>query len=340
MMMGSWEELSGRARLARKLVNCGVLLLIGAVSTARAAERDVLVSSRFSNNVLRYDGVTGAFVGVFASGHGLANPNGVAYGPDGNLYIGLGDDAKVMRFNGLTGAYIDDFVPAGSGGLGGVRDIAFGLDGDLYVNSGTTDKVLRYDGDTGSFVGVAAEGHGMRGPVGLTVGSNGDLFIGAALSNTIYQFTTSGAFVRSFTTGGSHRQATGVAFGTDGLLYVAESVTNEVMRLDVGTGVFSGPFATTGLSTPIYMTFGPDGSLLTGSFGNDSVARFDPVTGASLGTFIASGSGGLDGTHDIVFMPVPGPSSVVMAGMAIAACQRRRRCTRRAAAYCRGLGPD
>lgn len=37
--------------------------------------------------VLRYDGTTGAFRGVFADDTHLTSPLGIIFGPDGNLYV-------------------------------------------------------------------------------------------------------------------------------------------------------------------------------------------------------------------------------------------------------------
>jgi hypothetical protein len=111
---------------------------------AQAATPDLLVSSRFSDNVLRYDGQTGAFKAVFASGNGMDNPNGIAFGPDGHLYVGLGDSGRVMVHDGVSGAWLRDFVtPAGSGGLTGARAITFLPDGDLLVASGASSQILR-----------------------------------------------------------------------------------------------------------------------------------------------------------------------------------------------------
>lgn len=278
------------------------------ICAAPAAARDLLVSSRFSNTIIRYNDATGALVRTFASGPELQNPNGIAYGPDGNLYVGLGDAGAILRYNGQTGAFIDTFVPAGLGGLASVRDIAFGPDGNLYADSGTTKQVLRYSGSTGAFLGIAAAGGGLNGPVGLTFGPDGSMYVGGALSNRIYRFSPAGTLLRTYSPG-TLSNATGVAIGLDGMLYASMSVSNVVARFNPDTGALLGTFgAGTGLNTAIYSTIAPGGDLLVGSFGDDSVRRFDPVTGASHGVFIAPGLGGLDGTHDMVFMPVPGPT--------------------------------
>lgn len=90
---------------------------------ARASQADLLVTSFHTNNVLRYDGETGAFVGVFAAGGGLLNPGGLEYGPDGKLYVaGLNSD-NVLRYNGQTGEFIGVF--ASGGGLDSPEDVTF-----------------------------------------------------------------------------------------------------------------------------------------------------------------------------------------------------------------------
>ena len=43
----------------------------------------------------------------------------VAFGPDGHLYVSSYGTDSVLRYNGSTGAFINTFVPSGSGGLSG-----------------------------------------------------------------------------------------------------------------------------------------------------------------------------------------------------------------------------
>lgn len=270
-----------------------------------ASAGDLLVSSRFNSHVLRYNAVTGSFVSVFASGYGMANPNGIAYGPDGNLYVGNGDEGRVLKLDGQTGDFLGDFVtPATPGGLAGARAIAFGPDGNLYVDSGATNNVLVYDGTTGAFLRVAAQGNGMIGPVGLTFGPDGNLYVGAALSNAVYVFDPSGSFLRSFNCGSTFSNATGVLFDAAGRLLVAQSVSNNVLAFNAATGACLGIAATGGgLSIPIAMIPAPDGKLLVGSFNNDAVIKYDLATTLPLGNFVARRAGGLDGTHNFAYVP-------------------------------------
>jgi len=281
------------------------LLLLVLAGALPAHAQDLLVSSRFSDNVLRF-GLDGTPKGVFAQGNGLDNPNGIAYGPDGHLYVGLGDVGRVMVFDGASGAYLRDFVsPATAGGLSGCRAIAFLPGGDLLVDAGPNDQVLRYRAGTGTFAGVFAGEAGLRGPVGLTVGPDGNVYVGAALSNAVRVYSPAGVLLRTLPSPIPHANATGVAFHPDGRLLVAQSVSNVVLKLDPQSGA-GGVFASGGgLQVPIHLIFHPNGELLVGSFLTDRIIRYDGNTGAVLGDFVAAGAGGLDGTHNFAFMPTP-----------------------------------
>jgi hypothetical protein len=147
--------------------------------SGRGHALDLYVSSLGTDSVLRYDGTTGEFLGEFvASGAGgLAEPEGLTFGPDGNLYVAslafeTSDGPRaVLRFQGPSGstpgAFIDEFIPPGAGGLETPLGVLFGPDGngdgnlDLYVSNsegsggspwGKNATVKRYDGVTGVFI--------------------------------------------------------------------------------------------------------------------------------------------------------------------------------------------
>jgi DNA-binding beta-propeller fold protein YncE len=165
---------------------------------------DLLVSSRFNSRVLRYDADTGTFLSVFGFGHDLANPNGIAFGPDGNLYVASRDSHVVFRYNGSTGAFLGVFTSGG--GLNDPVGITFGPDGNLYVASRVTDKVLRFNGQTGVFLDefVPEASGGLQDPHGLVFGPDGNLYVASQGTSSVLRYNgTTGAFINAFVTSGS-----------------------------------------------------------------------------------------------------------------------------------------
>ncbi len=71
------------------------------------------VANRDTNDVRKFNGNTGAFLGVFASGHGLDKVDGFDFGPDGNIYVSGRISNTVVRFDGRSGAFIDTFISSG-----------------------------------------------------------------------------------------------------------------------------------------------------------------------------------------------------------------------------------
>src|SRR5262249_5907933 len=76
------------------------------------------------DQVVRYDGLDGAFIDTLVPRHagGMYQPWGVLFGPDGNgdgrndLYVSTGEFTgngqlkAVLRYDGMTGAFIDVFT--------------------------------------------------------------------------------------------------------------------------------------------------------------------------------------------------------------------------------------
>lgn len=259
----------------------------------------LLVSSQFTDRVLRYNGLTGAFDAIFASGGGLDQPAGLVIGPDGNLYVSGFSSDTVVRFNGQTGALVSVF--ASGSGMNGPEGLLFGPDGNLYVANWGTDTVLRYNGTTGAFMNVFASGGGLDYPIDMVFGPDGNLYVSGYYSDAVHRYNgTTGAFMGLFASGGGMDGPIGLAFGPDGNLYVSSRNPEKILRYNGATGAFMGGFASGGgLSVSYDLAFGPDGNLYVASLGTDNVLRFNGSTGALIGTF-ASGSG-LDQPTFLVF---------------------------------------
>jgi len=298
--------------LATGLLAC---LATATLSTPTQAQASLLVASRFTDEILRYDGASGAFLGVFASGGGLDNPVGLTFGPDGDLYVASGDTSQVLRYDGTSGAFLGVF--AEGGGLNGARQVNFGPDGDLYVGSGAGNAVLRYDGTTGAFVGVFASGGNLQGPTSFTFGPDGDLYVGSVNNDRIKRYDgTTGTYLGNFVStnlDGPHD----LAFGPDGALYVSNAFLPRIQRFDGTTGAFLGTFILDGaLTFALGLCWDEEGRLLVVNQGGNEVRRYDGVTGAYLDSLVTPGSGGVSAPLFAAFEPRPGLALALSPGLA------------------------
>lgn len=104
---------------------------------------------------------------------GLYTPQAMAFGPDGNLYIGGGTfgNLGVRRYDPTTGAFIDFFAKTGSDRYVPLG-IAFGPDSNLYVAT-SASNVMRFNYPTGTFMDffVPDGGGGLTAPFHLTFGA-------------------------------------------------------------------------------------------------------------------------------------------------------------------------
>lgn len=238
------------------LVTVLVFGVICMFSSAPVAHADLLVGTdgppdfgavrRFSN--------TGVYLGDFTSGGPpLDGPAAVQFGPDGNLYVLTGSNT-VLRYNGVTGVFIDVFIPEGSNGLDDAKDMIFGPDGNLYIANnenpantiGEGGEVLRFNGTTGAFIGSFIQNGAGQGPTTNT--------------DTVCE-------------------AMSMAFGPDGFFYLGNDPRDcacqgtscyNVMRFDATTGQYIDtpfPAGFMGLYDPNGMTIGPDCNLYISSEG-------------------------------------------------------------------------
>jgi hypothetical protein len=129
--------------------------LLNPVGLTFGPDGHLSVVSANTTQVLRFDGTTGAPLGVFVSpGNGLSAPRQLSFGPDGNLYLCSGGTAQVFRYDGTSGAFLGVF--AQSPAIAANTSMTFGPDLNLYVGSVTKNQVVRFDGRTGALIGVFA----------------------------------------------------------------------------------------------------------------------------------------------------------------------------------------
>jgi len=294
------------------------------------AALDLLVASTGTDEILRYDSKTGAFIDVFASGGGLVVPKYMTLGPDGNLYVSKRQfqNHAVLRYDGFTGDFLDVFT---SEEIWAPLGLDFGPDGSLYVTRSptvaTSGRINRYDGQTGTFIDTfidfPAPGN-LLAAFDLVFGPDDNLYTGVGFSGAddIRRYDgQTGAFIDVFVDTGGNR----LIFGPDGNLYISGG--SVVVRYDGQTGEFIDTFINGGggLEFATGLAFGSDGNLYVSSSGTDQVLRYNGQTGVFIDVF-ASG-GGLDIPTALVFIPEPASGVLFLVAFGLI-LGKKRMCTR------------
>ena len=121
--------------------------------------------------VLRFNGATGAFIDVFVPAESGSFYAGIAFGPDGNLYVSNPSTHRILRFDGTTGAFIDVFISNATSPLTDPRGMIFGANGTLYICNAAAGTVLRYNSTTGGYLHTFTPPKASvpRGPFNLTL---------------------------------------------------------------------------------------------------------------------------------------------------------------------------
>jgi RHS repeat-associated protein len=198
----------------------------------------------------------------------LFNPNDVAVGLDGSLYIADTSAHRVRRVdpsgiirtvagNGVNG-FSGDGGPATQAQIWDPGGIALGTDGSLYIADSGNNRVRRI-GTDGIITTVAGNGLGLFGgdgglatqaqlsdPERVALGPDGSLYIADRANLRVRQVSPSGIITTVAGSGGvpgyggdgfAATQAqlnypVGIAVSSDGSLYIADSQNHRVRRVD------------------------------------------------------------------------------------------------------------
>ena len=114
-----------------KTMGGGIAIVIVLGCTVVEA-RELLVGSWATHTVRAYDTDTQQFLGnlVAPRSGGLNTPDGMDFGPDGNLYVSSSGSNAVLKFDGEDGTFLGPFATERLNMPGNLK---FGPDGLLYV---------------------------------------------------------------------------------------------------------------------------------------------------------------------------------------------------------------
>jgi DNA-binding beta-propeller fold protein YncE len=301
------------------------LVLFAAAPQSRGG--DLLLAAFGADAIVRYNSTLGTF-STFATHPSMDGPTAMVYGPDGNLYVLNEFSHNVLRFNGTTGAFIDEFISSATLAVAGVpdpNDMEIGPDGNLYVSShfpqfgAPFTAVWRFSGAlANTYLGPFASFGGVHHTHGLTFGPSGNLYLNDIDNGGPHIFNgITGAELGSITLGTPPIFFGDLTFTPDGTLYATVDSGGGVLRYDGIT--------TTALIPPgagSYWGILADGGFLYVSNKDTGTLRIFTDTGV----FVTNILGG-PGAFDIIALAVPEPGSgvLLLAGLAGLGLWRRRR---------------
>lgn len=290
------------------------LLLVTGLSVVSSHAQILYVSVNGGGTIQQVS--SAGVVSAFASG--LTAPKGLAFGPNGNLYV-------AQDFSGsLTSMVSQVTVPGGAvsnfaTGLQMPLGVAFNTAGDLFVASYSTPLgILKVAAGSTTATTFSS---GMNSPFGVAVNGSGTLFVANRDNGTISQVNMSDGSFTTFATGLS--QPNDLKFNSAGDLFVSNFSAGTVSKITPGGAVST---FVTGLSSPVGLAFNPvTGALFVAQQGSNSIAEV-ALAGGSFTTFAT----GITGPQYLAFSPsaIPEPSTyAAIAGAAMlgVAVWRRRR---------------
>jgi streptogramin lyase len=222
-------------------------------------------------------------------------PEGVAVGPDGNVYVvEAGSTRSRVSVWTPTGRFVRSFGDHGSGPgqLDDPKQVAVDGAGFVYVADAGNSRVERFtpDGQFAASIGqgfsISAQPDQLSSPQGVTIAPDGTLYASDQQQRRVQHYTADGAFLGTIGSQGSgdgQFETTGaIAAAPDGGFYVADWSLSRIQRFAaggaflgrVGSGVGSGAGQ---FSHPHYLAVDCRGTLYVSDVDNDRIQRLgDP----------------------------------------------------------------
>lgn len=197
---------------------------------------------------------------------GLKDPQGVAYGQDGNIYVASSGSNQILKYNpqgksmGVFAELPKHCIP---------RDIQFGPDSNLFVACSSLARVIALNANSGQQLGVAAQGGGLSQPVGIAFGPGNTLYVVSTGSKKVLKYAQGGYFQGAVHT--SEDRGSDVAL-FEGKIFLTggQSTGNSILMLDGSSAMHHAESFQ--LHNPVAIAFDPAGYLYASS--GNAVLRF------------------------------------------------------------------
>lgn len=187
-------------------------------------------------HMLRFDPLSGTFLGSFSSTSQISHPRGVLRTTNADLLIVNRGANNVIRVDGCSGRFEE--IAAAGGGLAAPISVVLGSDGRLFVASKDTNSVIVYDVETGVLVEEFG-GLEMDVPVGLVFLPNGRLVVAVQGTDSLLEYDVSQSptqFVQVFADDGGLDNPVSMIIGPNSNVFVTSAGTGNVKEYDLNGG--------------------------------------------------------------------------------------------------------
>jgi DNA-binding beta-propeller fold protein YncE len=270
----------------------------------------ILASFSATDEVRKFDSVTGADLGVFASG--IADPSGIAFDPlTMSVYVANFGANTILKYT-AEGSYVGTF----GSGLSGPDEMAVDAFGNVYVANYNGFNVKKFNSSGTLLTTFSTSGR----PEGMSFAPNGDLLVNiytGTFANTIRRYDSTGAFVNTFASGGGLNNPYGVVQDIADNIYVSNLTGSSILKYSPGgTLLDSVALGHNGYD----ITINELGELLASDPSGNRIRRFDLDLNL-IGTFATTAAA----PTYLAFIPEPtGALVLLVAGLGAVSARRRR----------------
>lgn len=276
-------------------------LVIGAAPRASAdfpmppAHTGVRYVSGFDTNTVFVEFPDGTPLGTITHPD-IDGPRGLAFGPDGRLYLASERNDRVLVFDAL-GNYLSQFAHAS---LSAATGLAFGPDGNLYVGSYDNDSVVVFTPDGVHVRTIAPPGLDGTNCPGFDL--QGLLYVASALNDTVLVLDSGDNVVGSLAAADLDSPMTVTLDASGEKVFVSAGLSDKVVVFDRATRTKLGSLSDAELPVPQGVAIDDRGYIHVSSFVSGKVVVFDPATGLAVRRDAHAGAPQL---RSLAFEPVP-----------------------------------
>jgi DNA-binding beta-propeller fold protein YncE len=169
---------------------------------------------------------------------GLNGPRGVAFAPDGSIYVADTGNSRIVRLDSSGNILAswgsrtpDGQLPPAPGTFIEPWGIVVDSQGDVYVADTWNHRIQKFDAngkfkqEWGSFGQPSDRPEYLWGPRGIAISADGRVYVTDTGNKRVVVFDSNGEFLQEFGTKGDGLldEPAGVAIGGNGLVYVADT---------------------------------------------------------------------------------------------------------------------